>query len=153
MGPEPQLQIDCFAMSDGTLHGQTDKWLKTLPSRNIVGKGKQAIGEAWIFNRFVWKHHRKGSFALGDDDNDKVDFNKLLGIGCMATKESIRTWRWWQNKWQRRCCKWVLYLFGWWRQVENSIVATGQPSFRTFSAAFVYIFCYLFKMSSAFNLQ
>ena len=34
----------------------------------------------------------KGSFALGDDDDDKVDFNKSWGIGCMATKESIRTW-------------------------------------------------------------
>ena len=34
----------------------------------------------------------KGSFALGDDDDDKVDFNKSPRIGCMATKESIRTW-------------------------------------------------------------
>ena len=35
----------------------------------------------------------KGSFALGDDNDDKVDLNKLLGIGCMATNESICTWR------------------------------------------------------------
>ena len=35
----------------------------------------------------------KGLFALGDDDDDKVDFNKSPRIGCMATKESICTWR------------------------------------------------------------
>ena len=34
----------------------------------------------------------KGSFTLGDDDDDKVDFNESPGIGCMATKDSIHTW-------------------------------------------------------------
>ena len=33
----------------------------------------------------------KDPFTLGDDDDDKVDLIKLLGIGCMATKESIHT--------------------------------------------------------------
>ena len=33
------------------------------------------------------------SFALGNDDDDKVDLIKLPGIGCMAMNESIHTWR------------------------------------------------------------
>ena len=35
----------------------------------------------------------KGSFALGDDNDDKVDLNKSPGIGCMATNESIGMWQ------------------------------------------------------------
>ena len=95
----------------------------------------------------------KGSFALGDNDDDKVDLNKSLQMGCMATKETIRTrWRR-QIRLQQRHSEWVLHLFGRRRCDKNNIVATGWPSLRRLSAAFVYIFRYLLKCHLLLNFN
>ena len=83
----------------------------------------------------------KGSFALDNDDDDKVDFNKSPGIGCMGVfalgdNHKINC----NHLVVNGCCT---YLDN--DKFENSVVAMGRPSFCTFSAAFVYIFRYLLK--------
>ena len=61
----------------------------------------------WMQRNWEFMHHRKwslnrqsqckGSFALGDDDDDKK-------IGCMVTNGTIHTRRWRQiTVWQHRC--------------------------------------------------
>ena len=44
----------------------------------------------------------KGSFALGDDDDDKVDFFLSSWMDYIAANESVYTWRQWQIQLQWR---------------------------------------------------
>ena len=74
-------------------------------------------------------------------------------MGCMATKETICTWRRRQIRLQWCHSEWVLHLFGWRRHDKNNIVATGWPSLHGLSAAFVYIFCYLLKCHLLLNFN
>ena len=57
----------------------------------------------------------KGSFALGDDDNDKVDFNLSSWMEYINANETIRTSRWWHDDIKLECddivMQWILYPF------------------------------------------
>ena len=68
----------------------------------------------------------EGSFALGNDDDDKVDFRMSSQMGCMATKEIVRTRRRRQRNTQQCHCKWVLYLFMMMLSFIFWVIATGS---------------------------
>ena len=61
-------------------------------------------------------------------------------MGCMATKEIVRTERRRLNKTQRRRWEWVLYLFLTMSSCNFGVVATGSINFSAFPAACLLCF-------------